>query len=148
MTPFEPFKSKASTTTEADPLGSASRIPRAARVPADLSSAIPRDTEPAELFSDSEKTPVESPYGLKAISLKLDQVLECSQAAANEAIATRSEVRALTDKLEALAKRVLALEVSSRWAPLLLSSVALLGLGWTLFQLQHLQIQIETIIRH
>ncbi len=95
---------------------------------------------------DSEKTPLESPYSLKAISQKLDEVHASARSAANESIATRGEVKTLAEAQQALARRVTALEVSGRWAPLLISTIAIAGMIWSAFEIQRMQLQIQTLL--
>ncbi len=153
ITPFAPFdaRPKAATSEPADPFAA---IPRQPRLPSGVRPADTdyRDTDPSDLTSgahevhESDKTPLEAPYSLKAVSQKLDEVLAASRAAANESIATRGEVKTLTDALQALARRVTALEVSGRWAPLIISSVAIAGMIWMAFQLQRMQLQIQTLL--
>jgi hypothetical protein len=143
------------------------RLPRAPRLPSDVNDLMRpdiedrdiHDTEPITAESgkhlvseDAEKTPLESIYSLKSVSKKLDDVLDTARAAAdaardsaNASIATRSEVSKLAEALTALTKRVTALEVSGRWAPLTLSTIALGAVLWLAFQMQQLQLQLQMI---
>jgi hypothetical protein len=133
------------------PLAAFDARPKAA--PSEAPPREARDTDISELspsgeyeVHDSEKTPLESPYSLKAISEKLDKVFAAAGSAASEAIATRGEVKTLTEALQALARRVTALEVSGRWAPLLISSLAIGGVLWLAFELQRLQMQLQALM--
>jgi len=169
ITPYAPFDSRPKipaakpTRAPVDPFEGlpslrSPAIPRAPRLPGETAALLRQDeiqTDPAppllaesgeHPLPESEKTPLESPYSLKKVSEKLDAVLEASLAAANESIATRDVVRTLTEALQALARRVTALEVSGRWAPLIISSVAIVGMIWMAFQLQRMQIQIQTLM--
>lgn len=145
------------------------RLPRDPRLPSDVNDLMRpdiedrdiRDTDPITAESgkhavseDAEKTPLESIYSLKSVSKKLDEVLvvsrgaeSASRDAANESIATRSEVGKLAEALQALTKRVTALEVSGRWAPLTLSTIALGAVLWLAFQMQQLQLQLQMLHR-
>jgi hypothetical protein len=153
VTPFAPFdaRPKVSASGPVDPF---SGIPRAPRMPSGIEPAATeyRDTDPTDLTSgdhevpESAKTPLESPYSLKAVSHKLDEVLVSARSAANESIATRGELRTLTEALQALARRVTALEVSGRWAPLIISSIAIIGMLWMAFQMQRMQLQIQALL--
>lgn len=152
ITPYAPFdaRPKAAPSEPVDPFAG---IPRQPRLPSGVRPADSAyDTDVSDLMGepdlhDSENnTPLESPYSLKAVSKKLDEVLSASKAAANESIATRAEVKTLADALQALARRVTALEVSGRWAPLIISSIAIVGMLWLAFQLQRMQIQIQTLV--
>ncbi len=109
-----------------------------------------RDTDPSELAPEAADTatatPLESLYSLKAVSEKLDKVLAAAVASTNESIATRVEVRALAETLQSLAKRVTALEVSGRWAPLIISSISIVGVLWMAFALQRMQLQLQTLL--
>lgn len=136
------------------------RLPRDPLLPSDvIEDRDSHDTDPITAESgahavsdDAEKTPLESIYSLKSVSKKLDEVLvvsrgaeSASRDAANESIATRSEVGKLAEALQALTKRVTALEVSGRWAPLTLSTIALGGVLWLAFQMQQLQLQLQML---
>lgn len=142
-------------------------LPRDARLPSDINDLMRPDIEDRDIHDtdpiaaesgahpvsdDAEKTPLESIYSLKSVSKKLDEVLvvsrgaeSASRDAANESIATRSEVGKLAEALQALTKRVTALEVSGRWAPLTLSTIALGGVLWLAFQMQQLQLQLQML---
>lgn len=133
-------------------------LPRDPLVPHDMPELLPadpanRDTdrvigesgEHEVLEVDPEKTPIDSLYSLKGVSEKLDKVLEVARDAANQTVATRSEVRVFAEALQALTKRVTALEVSGKWAPLTLSAVALLAVLWLAFQVQGLQSQLQML---
>jgi hypothetical protein len=101
---------------------------------------------------DAEKTPVESMYGLKSFAKELKELTNAvkastvaSQHAANESIATRSELRGVADEVKSLTRRVTALELSSKWAPLTLSAVSLTLVLWLGFQAQQTQAQVQAL---
>lgn len=135
-------------------------LPHDPRVPSDMAEMLQpdpeiRDTERAlkesgeyeVLENDADKTPIDSLYSLKGVSEKLDLVLVVARDAANQTVATRSEVRVFAEALQALTKRVTALEVSGKWAPLTLSAVALVAVFWLAFQVQGLQAQLQFLHR-
>ncbi len=144
-------------------------FPRDPRLPSDIPSFLARDTERSsaadpesgahEVTTDAELTPVESMYGLRTISAKLDELTKATRAgteavkaaaqasrdAANESIATRSELRGVADEVKSLTRRVTALELSSKWAPLTLSAVSLTLVLWLGFQAQQTQAQVQAL---
>ena len=136
------------------------RLPRDPLLPSDMGDLMRPDIEDRDIRdtdraiaesgkhaviepTDADKTPLESPHSLKSVSEKLDKVLKATLDSANASIATQSVVSKLAEAMQALTKRVTALEVSGRWAPLTLSTLALGGVLWLAFQMQQLQLQLQ-----
>lgn len=169
ITPYAPFdarpKAAAQNPTRApvDPFEGLPRlhdqIPRAPRLPGDTARLLRREqdeiaTDPAPPLqaesgeyplSESEKTPLESPYSLKNVSKKLDDILEVVTLNANETVSLRGEVRSFRTELQQLTKRVISLEVTQRWAPLLLGAVALVVSLWAVNELRGVQDQLRRL---
>jgi hypothetical protein len=75
--------------------------------------------------SEEEKTPLESPYSLKQVMLKLGSIEVHAASAANNSMRTAARVDKLVDALELLARRVTALEITRGWGPYVLGAIAL-----------------------
>lgn len=77
------------------------------------------------MASEEERTPLESPYSLKAVVGKLDSISKAIGDVANDQTASRPMLESLTREVSHLSSRVTALELSSRWMPLVFSSLAI-----------------------
>jgi len=135
-------------------------FPRDARLPSDVGDLMRPEIEDRDIrdtdritaesgkhvvSEDADKTPLESIYSLKSVSKKLDEVLTVTRNAHDASLATQSVIGKLAEAMQALTKRVTALEVSGRWAPLTLSTLALCGVLWMAFQVQQLQLQLQLL---
>lgn len=93
------------------------------------------DTDPSEL-SLSETTPLESPHSLRKVMAKLTAIeIGISDVASNQ-LAVLSRIDRFAAALEQLTRRVTSLEVSQRYAPLALSTLALVVSLWAAFQVR------------
>lgn len=81
---------------------------------------------------ENERTPVDTPLSLReshrALMTKLGHIEIHAAAAANNSLRTAARVDKLADALEAVARRVTALEITRGWGPYLLGAIAL-GMG-------------------
>lgn len=90
-----------------------------------------RDTYVSELVPEDERTPLESPYSLKEVMRKLDTIGKAIGSVADDQSASRVMLESLTREVSHLSSRVTALELSSRWVPLVLSSLAVAISIWS-----------------
>ena len=93
-------------------------------------------TNSDEVFPESERTPLESPYSLKAVMGKLDQIGGTVAHIADDQSASRIMIEGVARDIRNLSSRVTALELSSRWLPLLFSSLALAVSLWSALRLR------------
>jgi hypothetical protein len=141
-------------------------LPRAPRVPSDAAQLLAHgqhdtDPSPGDLGVDDadEKTPNESPHSLKRLSEKMDRALAAAEKsaataedarhaardAANNSLTMMGSLKEMATELKQLGKRVDSLEVSQKWAPLLMSAVALCVCLWLSFRIVELQQQLTEL---
>jgi len=109
--------------------------------PPNFTESGDRDLSDSAEILLSENTTTQTPSTKQLLA----QTLEAARSAANEAIATRTEVRHLRNDFQRLDKRVTSLELSQRWAPMLLAALAISLSVWQAFELQSLRAQLQLI---
>ena len=163
FTPFEKFDSRPKiptakpTRAPTDPFEGLSSlrcpiVPGAPRLPKDAEEMLRRGqdemaTDPAPPMAeiDSERTPLESPYSLKSVSKKLDDIFEAVQHIADETVELRGDVRGFRKELKEISRRLTTLEATQRWAPLVMAALALVVSLWLVNELQSLRAQLREL---
>jgi hypothetical protein len=95
-----------------------------------------RDTDPSELHPDSERTPIEGPGQWLPVFRRFDKLDRAVAHVADDQSASRVLLEGLTREVRHLGSRVTALELSSRWLPMLFSALAVAISIWSALRIR------------